>query len=172
MEILHVLRQRISSRDVDDDNNNNPSDAAAAERAPPKQQRRINPKLRHCHWIEDEVVSSLERHSSSHRHKWDMLKLPELISVLKSEKFELTDAEILQVLNLIPRELVEIHLIVEDLAGRLSEEGQEELLETIGRYLTIVDGEGEENGELMDEGYDEEGDGKGMAEEEIWGDGL
>lgn len=47
------------------------------------------------------------------------------------EGFGLTDGEVVQVLNLVPRESVEIHLIVEDLTSRLSETRQEELLNVI-----------------------------------------
>lgn len=42
--------------------------------------------------------------------------------------FGLTHAEAIQCLNMVPTELVEIHLIVEDLPGRLSERQQQDLL--------------------------------------------
>jgi hypothetical protein len=50
-------------------------------------------------------------------------------------KYGLTNAEILQILNLMPTELVEAHLIVEELHTRLSEEEQEELLQLIRDYI-------------------------------------
>eukprot|EP01083_Nonionella_stella_P296301 1006649_1 len=38
--------------------------------------------------------------------------------------FGLSDAEILKILNWMPKEMVEIHLIIKDLSSRLSEEQQ------------------------------------------------
>jgi hypothetical protein len=48
--------------------------------------------------------------------------------------FGLTDAETLQVLNMMPQESVDIHLMIEDLTVRMTEERQEELLEIIQSY--------------------------------------
>eukprot|EP00978_Attheya_sp_CCMP212_P008360 scaffold19705_cov58-Attheya_sp.AAC.2 len=48
--------------------------------------------------------------------------------------FGLTDAETLQVLNMMPQESVDIHLMIEDLTVRMTEERQEELLELIQSY--------------------------------------
>ena len=49
--------------------------------------------------------------------------------------FGLTDAETMQVLNLFPREQVEIHLLIEDLAERLDEDKQNQLLQVIGEVI-------------------------------------
>ena len=48
--------------------------------------------------------------------------------------FGLTDAEAIQVLNFMPSEPVEIHLMIEELNARLSQKRQEELLELIQSY--------------------------------------
>ena len=48
----------------------------------------------------------------------------------------MTAAEATQCLNMVPTEPVEIHLLVEDLPGRLSERQQEELLELVKSYDT------------------------------------
>jgi RNA polymerase Rpb4 len=48
-----------------------------------------------------------------------------------SSSFGLTEAETLQVLNFMPQEPVEIHLMVEELHARMSEEGQSEFLDLI-----------------------------------------
>ena len=48
--------------------------------------------------------------------------------------YGLTDGETLQILNHMPSELVELHLIIEDLPSRMSDERQEELLQLIGTY--------------------------------------
>ena len=50
--------------------------------------------------------------------------------------FGLTHAEAIQCLNMVPTEPVEIHLLVEDLPGRLSERQQEELLGLMSSYDT------------------------------------
>lgn len=49
--------------------------------------------------------------------------------------FGLTDAETMQILNLFPREQVEIHLLIEDLSGRMNEDKQNQLLTVIGDVL-------------------------------------
>jgi len=53
------------------------------------------------------------------------------------EGFGLTDGEVVQVLNLVPRESVEIHLVIEDLASRLSETRQEELLNALANSCLV-----------------------------------
>jgi len=50
--------------------------------------------------------------------------------------FNLTEAESLQVMNFMPTEPVEIHLMVEDLHDRMSESEQDALLELIASYST------------------------------------
>jgi len=68
--------------------------------------------------------------------------------------FGLTHAEAIQCLNTVPTEPVEIHLLIEDLPGRLSDRQQEELLELMRSYDTQRGGAAttakheENNGEL------------------------
>jgi hypothetical protein len=50
------------------------------------------------------------------------------------EGYGVTEAESIQILNLMPTEPVEIHLMVEDLHARMSETKQEELLNMIQSY--------------------------------------
>mmetsp|Transcript_8988 Transcript_8988/g.10413 ORF Transcript_8988/g.10413 Transcript_8988/m.10413 type:complete len:192 (-) Transcript_8988:307-882(-) len=57
-----------------------------------------------------------------------------LVDEVKTKGYGLTDAEILQVLNLMPTEPVEIHLIIEDLASRLNEDEINEMLQLISTY--------------------------------------
>lgn len=52
----------------------------------------------------------------------------------EEEGFGLTDGESVQILNLIPRESVEMHLIIEDLTERLPESRQRDLLRVISDY--------------------------------------
>jgi hypothetical protein len=56
----------------------------------------------------------------------------------EASAFELTHAEKLQFLNHCPTELVDIHLIVEDCAGRLSEEQVEQLMMLIADTLCLA----------------------------------
>ena len=83
-------------------------------------------------------------------------KVSELASLLKrngEDGFGLKDGEVLQVLNMMPKEVVELHLIVEDLTSRLSEERQNELLEAIKTYCNDEKFEEDDNdGEEMVEG--------------------
>ena len=50
--------------------------------------------------------------------------------------FDLTEAEALQIMNMMPSEPVEIHLMVDELQSRMSEEKQEEFLACIQSYST------------------------------------
>uniref|UniRef100_A0A7S2VAI0 DNA-directed RNA polymerase III subunit RPC9 n=1 Tax=Entomoneis paludosa TaxID=265537 RepID=A0A7S2VAI0_9STRA len=52
----------------------------------------------------------------------------------KSTGFGLTEAEAIEILNLVPSEPVELHLIVEELQSRLSERQQEELLALVATH--------------------------------------
>lgn len=52
----------------------------------------------------------------------------------KASGFGLTEAESIQILNLMPQQAVEIHLMVEELHSRLSDARQQELLDLIASY--------------------------------------
>lgn len=56
--------------------------------------------------------------------------------LLFMQGFELTKAELLQVMNLRPASLVEIHLIVEDCEDRLDEGRIQQLLQLIAKHLS------------------------------------
>lgn len=53
-----------------------------------------------------------------------------------SAGYDLTEAEALQIMNMMPSEPVEIHLMVDELQSRMSEERQEEFLSFIKEYST------------------------------------
>eukprot|EP00531_Pseudo-nitzschia_arenysensis_P008356 CAMPEP_0116155358 /NCGR_PEP_ID=MMETSP0329-20121206/22266_1 /TAXON_ID=697910 /ORGANISM="Pseudo-nitzschia arenysensis, Strain B593" /LENGTH=230 /DNA_ID=CAMNT_0003652389 /DNA_START=136 /DNA_END=828 /DNA_ORIENTATION=+ len=57
----------------------------------------------------------------------------------QSPGYGLTEAEALQILNFMPQEPVEIHLMVDDLHDRMSETKQEEFLNMIRSYNTAVE---------------------------------
>ena len=52
----------------------------------------------------------------------------QLSSSLQEVRFGLTQAEVLQIVNLMPTELVELHLIIDQLDQRLDEAQQQQLL--------------------------------------------
>ena len=54
--------------------------------------------------------------------------------ILKLEKFDLTDGEILQILNLLPKEQVDLHLIIQECESRFDEEKREDLINLIAEY--------------------------------------
>jgi hypothetical protein len=60
--------------------------------------------------------------------------------------FDLTEAESLQIVNFMPTEPVEIHLMIEELHSRMTEKQQEGLLEFIGSYKIKEDAVAAENG--------------------------
>lgn len=88
--------------------------------------------------------------------------------LLKVEKFSLTKAERLQVLNLRPSTAVEVHLIVEDCEERMSSSTVDELLETVRNTLPPPPEKPEEEEENAEEDgvNDEEMDEAGAEEQE------
>ena len=122
--------------------------------------------LRQRDWIEEKVLAYLK---STPCVQADTDKMPHLVKTLRGrskEGFGLTDAETLQVLNFMPRESVEMHLMIEDLQVRMSDERQEELLNLVGSCLL---GEGERPANQKTDGGEEEafdllnGNGRGDA---------
>lgn len=117
--------------------------------------KRKNNMLRHCDWIHDKVYEYLKKSPCANVQSENMSTL---VTELK-EKYGLTAAESLQILNFMPRESVEIHLIIESLPSRLTEERQVELLSLIGSYIETdgehvkVNGETEEEivGDVLDD---------------------
>ncbi|OQR90948.1 hypothetical protein THRCLA_22498 [Thraustotheca clavata] len=74
-------------------------------------------------WIDSKVLKCLHNSSAKHLNE-------EMISnfMVDIAQFELTHAEKLQFLNHCPTELVDVHLIVEDCAGRFTEDQIDTLL--------------------------------------------
>lgn len=118
MEVLELLRKR------------------AIDRATSSTPRKKGKNMKHRDGIEQAVVEYLEATRCVRVRRRD-----ELLSVLQSRKkrkrmtgFALTEAESIQVVNSMPTEPVEIHLLVEDLQARMTEKQQEDLLNTINSY--------------------------------------
>ena len=70
--------------------------------------------------------------------------------------FGLNDAETLQVLNLVPRETVELHLVIKDISSRLSEERQANLLKIISEAVSYNESNIDE-GENWDDASEDKG---------------
>lgn len=146
----------------DGDNNNDSADREEEKKKKQKEKKkkkllasRKNSKLRHRDWIEENVLEYLK---STPCANTDYNQLPTLIKKLKGKTkdggFGLTSAESLQILNYMPTESVDIHIMVDDLQSRIvPEERQEELLNTIREYLIIPPQEEEE---AVDETMEEE----------------
>ena len=119
-------------------------------------------RYQHRDWIESKVIEYLQ---STPCTRLDSTRRDELQSLLQSRKkikkadgdvgsitgFDLTEAESLQILNFMPMEPVEIHLMVHDLHSRMSENEQDALLELIGSYRVEKQPEAVMNGEENDD---------------------
>ena len=116
--------------------------------------------LRQRDWIEEKVLEYLK---STPCVQAVPDKMPQFVKRLRGrpkEGFGLTNAEALQVLNFMPRESVEIHLMIEDLQTRMPEERHEELLTLVASCLkdhpnhTEIDGGDTEMLEATDDNVD------------------
>eukprot|EP00558_Chaetoceros_sp_UNC1202_P006004 CAMPEP_0197233366 /NCGR_PEP_ID=MMETSP1429-20130617/1436_1 /TAXON_ID=49237 /ORGANISM="Chaetoceros sp., Strain UNC1202" /LENGTH=200 /DNA_ID=CAMNT_0042691593 /DNA_START=205 /DNA_END=807 /DNA_ORIENTATION=- len=67
----------------------------------------------------------------------------------ESAGFDLTDAETLQLLNHMPTEPVEIHLMIEELTSRMDDDRQNEMLQLISEYAGVAEEATEEEEEEL-----------------------
>ena len=156
-EVLEMISQNIDRR------------KAAEARNSKKKRRRDKPsKFIHRDWIEENVYRYLQRTPCVDIS--DPLKLKSKLMASKKQQtningnysnankrtgFDLTEAESLQIVNFLPKEPVEIHLMVEEMHARMSEERQGELLELIISHR-------KDGGEKLD--HRAEGNAEGVAE--------
>ena len=142
-EILALLDKKVTKR----------REKLAMQNQGRRKQRETKPQ--HREWIEEKVWDYLK---NSPCVNVDVSKIDELQSILTSSKrrrqlvsdptsavtgtsskstntsFGLTQAEAIQIVNFLPSEPVEIHLMVEELHDRMTEASQEELLKCIAAY--------------------------------------
>jgi DNA-directed RNA polymerase subunit F len=78
------------------------------------------------------VYSHLLEHSAGRRSSEELGAFMEALA-----QFDLTRIEQLQLINLLPGSLVEVHLIVEQCEERLAEEQVEKLLELVQTHLAL-----------------------------------
>jgi hypothetical protein len=120
MEVIQILSEQIQERE---------------------DRKKDNPRVRQRDWIEEQVHLYLTQITPLTRQR-DLLPL---VRQLRDD-YKLTNAEILQILNFLPTESVETHMIIEDLPSRFSDEQEEELLKLIASYrATPGEASGEQN---------------------------
>ncbi|KAI8801997.1 calcitonin gene-related peptide-receptor component protein, partial [Cladochytrium replicatum] len=76
--------------------------------------------------VEYEVISFLSKSPCAEQDRQSVSQL-----LAKLERFNLTKAEKLQIINLKPQSLIDLHLIVEEIESRLSDEYKEEILRAV-----------------------------------------
>mmetsp|Transcript_42598 Transcript_42598/g.103033 ORF Transcript_42598/g.103033 Transcript_42598/m.103033 type:complete len:152 (+) Transcript_42598:947-1402(+) len=124
-EVIHLLEDRLKSRN---------------EKSRKKQNPKKN-KYKHRDWIESQVLEYLKTTPCVDLQKENLETFQSTLMSSKKLKssgntasetgFGLTEAEALQVLNFVPKEKVEIHLMVEELHTRMTDDRQDELLQYI-----------------------------------------
>jgi len=150
---MNILSKRIDQR----------LEAAEAAGEQNDDRNKKGSKLRHRDFIEEKVFEYLQTTACAHV---DFQQMPVFISKLKGEYrhtskeettaqaekeaessadpneneegYNLTDAELLQVLNHMPTEPVEIHLMIEELSSRMDEDRQNDLLQLISEYAGVA----------------------------------
>ncbi len=63
--------------------------------------------------------------------KYTSAGIASMLSQIKASNYGLTEAELMQIGNMLPRQVVELHPLIEDCDKRFDEEKLESLLETI-----------------------------------------
>ena len=150
VEVMQLLKKNIDQR---------------AKNNSKKKNNKRNKLFRHRDWVEGEVHRYLqstpcvklepnkrEEFYSKLKGNKKLRRSSELVTTPTTSKpeevasedsqqkqqsgFDLTEAEALQVMNMMPSEPVEIHLMVDELQSRMSEEKQEEFLACIQAYST------------------------------------
>lgn len=118
-QVMEILQKRVETRSSSRSNNNNNNNKPLK-------------RYQHRDWIEREVVHYVQSTPASLLPENNVGK--KLQQRLRQKPFELTEAEALQCVNLVPRLPVELFLVVEDLNERLTARRQEELLALIQEY--------------------------------------
>jgi len=70
--------------------------------------------------------------------KYTSVGIAKMLSQIKALDYGLTEAELMQIGNMLPRQAVELHPLIEDCDKRFDEEKLESLLEAITKSLTSM----------------------------------
>jgi DNA polymerase III gamma/tau subunit len=114
-----------------------------------KGKRKHNKQLKHKKWIEERVFEYLKsspclRLDASRRREFrSILHQPSYSSDQKesdepSNGFGLTETEALQVMDFMPKESVELHLMINELHTRMPESQQDMLMDTISSFTVAT----------------------------------
>lgn len=87
-------------------------------------------------WMDHKVLKFLSQ-THSKCAQLDADKVRRFLRELEKAALQLTPAEKLQFINHVPVELVDVHLIVEDCAGRFSEAQIDELIQIVEQTLAL-----------------------------------
>ena len=184
VEVMQLLQKRLEER-------------TTQETKKKKAIKKPNKHMRHRDWIEEEVHKYLQstpcvrldpdrteefksklkgskrsrqpassKKSETNRNGDDVQNAT-TTTATTTTGYGLTAAESLQIMNMMPLELVEIHLMVDDLQSRMSETQQEEFLEFIQSYSTnssTEDPKAASEGAEATEENDPGGDSKAVLE--------
>lgn len=104
-------------------------------------------------WMDHKVLKFLSQ-THSKCSGLDAERIKHFLRQVEKAAIQLTPAEKLQFINHIPVELVDVHLIVEDCAGRFSETQIEELIQIVEQTLVLKPDEGanaDESAEQVDQ---------------------
>jgi hypothetical protein len=136
-EVMELLQENLASRATKQ------SGSGSGGSGSSYRNKRSN-LYHHRDWIEKHVYEYLQPTPCGQIEK---SRRPEFQNALRSNKkqaatttsaittgFDLTEAESLQILNFMPTEPVEIHLMIEELHARMTEKQQDGLLEFIASY--------------------------------------
>lgn len=143
VQVMDLLHNQLQARNSKPDNNHS-------------SRRRGADRFRNRNWVEESVHAYLKKAPCTLLDKTRRTQLqaalvgtkkhftpPDPVSgaTRKTAGFSLTEAESLQIINFMPTEPVEIHLMIEELHARMTEKEQEELLEVIASYKVGANGE-------------------------------
>jgi RNA polymerase Rpb4 len=124
--VLGILQRRLADR------GETTTHAAAANST------NMKGPVSHRDWVERRVVDYLQQQQRSSDHcALDAAAADKLSQILQT-RFDLVEAEALQIVNWIPTELVEVHTMVEDLHDRMTTSKQEELLRTVQEFCAAA----------------------------------
>lgn len=138
-QVMDLLQERLDARGCAPPDE--PPASANTRRLPLPVRRPQQQPHRHRDWIEQRVVEYVRNAAAV-----PPIPTPQFLQRLH-QRFGLTPAEALQVCNLVPTKLVELHLIVEDLHDRMTGRKQEELLKSIQEHAQPQEGKNEEGEE-------------------------